>query len=341
MPASAPNTTVPKTNTLSETVNGGGSGSKRASIEAARLRREPVRPIGWGKMGARGIKLVKSVAGLGAAAALASCAEPPEMPLDRAETSGLTFVSLNPCLDAILVEVAAPDQILALSHYSRDQASSSIDPHIALQFDVTGGTAEEVLSLQPDIVLASTFIAPATRAALERSGLRVETFGNPATVDESADQVRALADLTGMAEQGAALAARIAGAKTSQSGEEITALLWQPGQIVPGETTLVAEHLRWAGLSSHSDAMGLEQADFVSLEQLLDDPPQILLVAGDMRGQSHPLLNSLHGTFVAEFPPNLFYCGGPSIPKARERLLEIREHYESEFRRELNSGPGA
>ena len=31
-----------------------------------------------------------------------------------------TIVSLNPCLDAILVELASPAQVLGLSHYSRD-----------------------------------------------------------------------------------------------------------------------------------------------------------------------------------------------------------------------------
>lgn len=65
-----------------------------------------------------------------------------------------TFVSLNPCLDDILVNVADPDQILALSHYSRDPSGTSVGVDVARQFGVTGGTAEEVLALDPDIVLA-------------------------------------------------------------------------------------------------------------------------------------------------------------------------------------------
>ncbi len=294
-------------------------------------------------MKARGIFCGRAIIGryavLAATFAVVSCSTPiVDAP---AESSGPPkFVSLNPCMDAILVEVATPGQVLALSHYSRDPASSSIDAQVAAQFNITGGTAEEVLSLQPDIVLASTFIAPATRAALERAGLRVETFDNPASVDESIDQVRALADLTGEAERGEALAARIAGADTAQRVRNISALLWQPGQIVPGEATLVAQHLRTAGMASHSEGMGLAQADFVSLEQLLHEPPQILLVAGDSQGQSHPLLSQLRSTLVAEFSPNLFYCGGPSIPNARARLMEIRTQYERELERQLNLDSG-
>ena len=46
-------------------------------------------------------------------------------------------------------------------------------------------TAEEVLALQPDLVLASTYLAPATGAALSSLGLRLEQVGVAATVEES------------------------------------------------------------------------------------------------------------------------------------------------------------
>ncbi|HCH95383.1 MAG TPA: iron ABC transporter substrate-binding protein, partial [Erythrobacter sp.] len=40
---------------------------------------------------------------------------------------GPTIVSLNPCTDAILAEVAAPGQLLAISHYSKDPRASSME----------------------------------------------------------------------------------------------------------------------------------------------------------------------------------------------------------------------
>nr|WP_281501160.1 ABC transporter substrate-binding protein [Erythrobacter sp. F6033] len=266
---------------------------------------------------------------------LASCSGAVTSTPEDGSGSPPTFVSLNPCLDAILVEVADPRQVLALSHYSRDANSSSIEPDIANRFGVTGGTAEEVLALEPDIVLASSFISPATRNAFERLDLRVETFGSPATVEESLKQVRELAELTGETELGADLIDRI-GADTNsraaaESGRTYSALLWQPGQIVPGDATLVGEQLRWAGFTNHAAARGLGQADFVSLETILADPPDILLIAGDRAGQTHPLLENLRGTLVAEFDPKLLYCGGPTIPLARQRLLDIRAEFERNY----------
>ena len=258
------------------------------------------------------------------AAALLASACAPAASSGVAEEGVPTIVSLNPCLDAILVEIAAPDQVLALSHYSRDPGGSSIPAAVAARYGVTGGTAEEVIALRPDLVLASIFLPQPTRSALERAGLTVATFGSPATVAESAAQVRDIAALAGQGAKGEVLAARIA-APPPLPGAAISALLWQPGEIVAGEQTLIAELLRQEGFASHAAARGLQQADMVTLERVLADPPQVLLVAGDAPGQRHPVLARAAATMhVAAFDPSLIYCGGPTIPKARERLRAIR-----------------
>lgn len=275
-----------------------------------------------GPMGRRGGALLA-----GLALALAACAPAAtHAPRDPARP---TIVSLNPCLDAILVEIAPPAQVLALSHYSRDAGSSSIPAATAARYGVTGGTAEEVIAAKPDLVLASIFLPEPTRRALERAGLRVATFGSPTSIAESAAQVRAVARLAGRADAGEALAALIA-APPPPPGRPIDALLWQPGEIVAGEQTLIAELLREQGFESDAARRGLKQADRVSLESVLADPPGVLLVAGDAAGQRHPLVQDTYKSMVvAPFDPSLIYCGGPTIPKARARLAAIRKQAEA------------
>lgn len=273
-------------------------------------------------MGAR----AGALAAVAGALLAVSCAPPATTA--KSGTPAPTIVSLNPCLDAILVELAPPAQVLALSHYSRDPGGSSIPQGTAARYGVTGGTAEEVIALQPDLVLASTFLPQPTRSALERAGLEVVTFGSPLTVAESAAQVREVAALAGQVAKGEALAARIA-APPPASGPPVSALLWQPGEIVAGEQTLIAELLRQEGFVSHAAARGLRQADLVTLENVLVDPPQVLLVAGNAPGQRHPVLEGAFKQMViAPFDPSLIYCGGPTIPKARERLRAIRAEAE-------------
>ena len=266
----------------------------------------------------------RGAAALFAAACLLAACTPAAAP-PVSEAAQPTIVSLNPCLDAILVEIAGPSQVLALSHYSRDAGSSSIPAGLAERYGVTGGTAEEVIARAPDLVLASIYLPQPTRAALERAGLKVATFGSPTSIAESAAQIREVAALAGRADAGEALAARIEAAPPPPAGAPVDALLWQPGEIVAGEATLIAELLREAGFASHAARRGLEQADRVSLESLLADPPQVVLVAGDAAGQRHPVLaRGMPGTLIAPFDPSLIYCGGPTIPKARARLSAIR-----------------
>ena len=239
-----------------------------------------------------------------------------------------SFVSLNPCTDAILVEVAEPTQILALSHYSRDPESSSIDPAIAAQYSVTSGTVEEVVALSPDVVLSSDFLAPATRGVLADLGFRTETFGIASDPAQSFAQIRRLSALAGHTDRGEALIARIKTALSENASpvnaEPISTVLWQPGEIVPGDLTLASTLMRHAGLASHSAELGLGQADYLPLEQVIANPPQLLLVAGNSPGQQHPALAQLGETRVEALDPSLLYCAGPTIIRAAERLGNIR-----------------
>lgn len=283
--------------------------------------------MGVGQRAAAGRRLAQ-LAAVTAALLLTACGNAHQRDQGgKAEEANLPrIVSLNPCVDAILVEVAEPYQVLALSHYSRDPASSSLETGVAARFEVTGGTVEEVLALDPDLVLAGGFLAPSTRTALERLNLQTQTFGIAGTPEQSFEQIRRIAALANQEARGEDLIMRIKVSLSTlrNSGAPLSAVLWQPGQIVPGEETLVGAMMRQAGFTSHSAAQGLGQADYLSLEQMLANPPDVLLIAGSARGQSHPALANLTHTRIESFDPSLLYCGGPTIIRAAERLAEIR-----------------
>ncbi|WP_324743379.1 ABC transporter substrate-binding protein [Tsuneonella sp. CC-YZS046] len=266
-----------------------------------------------------------------ALAALAGCTGPGPAEQPREHP---TIVSLNPCSDAILADVVDPSQILAISHYSHDPRSSSIDLRVARRFPATGGTVEEILALKPDVVVAGTFMPSATRIALERFGIRVESFAIEHDVPESIEQIRGLARLTGHPERGERLVQGIeralARAAPAASSPAIPAVVWQSGGIVPGPDALISDIMRRTGFSSHSAARGLRQADYLPLEEMLADPPRLILAAGDSstgedRMLQHPALESLADTRRHVLDPSLIFCGGPTIIRAAERLREIRQ----------------
>jgi iron complex transport system substrate-binding protein len=86
--------------------------------------------------------------------------------------------SLNACLDAMLVHLADRSQIAALSHYARDEHSSTVAA-TAKTLPFTWESAEEIIALEPDLVLASKHSALATRNALKRLHVPVERFAVP------------------------------------------------------------------------------------------------------------------------------------------------------------------
>lgn len=244
-----------------------------------------------------------------------------------------TVVSLNPCADAILVEVADPEQLLAISHYSRDPASSSMDVAKAQRLRATSGSVEEIAALRPDVVVAGTFLPPASAQALKDLGIRVVQVGIADSVAQSETQVRQLAALTGNREAGEFLAGRmeraLADAAPADGGKPVPAIVWQSGGIVAGDNSLIADLLRRTGFENAAAARGLKQADYIPLEAMVAHPPEVLFSAGSSHSEedrmlAHPALQALKGTRRAQFESSLLWCGGPTIIRAAARLAEVR-----------------
>lgn len=260
--------------------------------------------------------------------ALAACTRAPE-----AKQGRIRLASLNPCSDAVLAEVADPAQIAALSHYSRDPAASSMDLALARRLPSTGSSVEELAKLRPDLVIADPFLPASTAAALADLDIPVTRLPIATSVEESREQVRAIARLAGQGARGEALVARIDAALVRAAPpaghRAISAVVWQGGGIVPGEGSLIVDLLRRTGFRSLSAAKGMKQSDFLPLELMIADPPQVILAAGNAHAQenrllAHPALAALGGTRRETFEPSLLWCGGPTIVRAAERLAQVR-----------------
>ncbi len=264
---------------------------------------------------------------IGAAARLIACALPLAGVSAPAQARLPRIVSLNPCSDAILTEVADPAQILAISPYSRDRASSSLPPGVAARFASTHGTIEEVIALHPDVVIDGAFVAPATAGAYRRLGLRLETMGTQRTVAGALDDVRRLAAIAGHPDRGEALVQRIeaalAAAAPPRGSKPIDVVLWEWSGMVAGSDTLIGDLMERTGFANLAARQGYHQADIYPIERLLAHPPRVLLTVGDDRMLHHPALAALTGTVRADFPIGLLYCGGPTIIRAAARLAAL------------------
>lgn len=268
-----------------------------------------------------------SIAFLLGCAALAGCAPAPK--------GGGGIVSTNPCADAMLVELVPHDRIAAISHYSQDPGATSIPLDLANSFRGTRGTAEEVVAMRPDLVIASSFTPPATREAYARAGLRTLYLDSPVTIDASKAQVTELAAALGVPDKGRAMNAAIdrAVAAAARAGPPVPALVWIGGNMVSGEGNLLDEMLRRAGFSNQAAHYGLQFTGYLPAERIVVDPPRVMLVpdgegrdsasrAAELRRRA--LAHAKGRVVEAAFPRNLVNCGGPVIARAMTRLAAIR-----------------
>jgi len=248
------------------------------------------------------------------------------------------IVSINPCIDAVLVRVAQPEQILAISHYSQDPAATTIPLEVAHRFRITSGTAEEVVALAPDLVMSGPHVAPSTIFALERMHVRIQKYRVPESVEESELQIRDIAAAVGAAERGEALISAIhAAIDAARPHDErrIAALIWQGGGMVPGRGTLADQLLKLTGYENFSARYGLAKWDVLPLEYLMAQPPELVLSVGASNTEQdrmlgHPAVRAL-ATRVAFrlYPFRLMSCAGPSIIDAVARLAEVHREMEA------------
>jgi len=251
----------------------------------------------------------------------------------------LRIVSTNPCADAMLVELVSPDRVAAISHYSQDPAATSMSLDAANRFATTAGTAEEVIALDPDLVLTSSFTPASTRNAYERAGLKTLLLDSPTTIEASKAQIAQVAAAVGEEAGGRALNARIDHALASASlrpawhkSAAPSALLFVDGSLASGSGNLLDELLARAGFRNAAADYGLAFTGNVSIETIAAHPPRVILAPGPSRTaalRARVLTATGAGTTEAAFPRTLVNCGGPTIIPAVTRLAAIRRQVTS------------
>jgi iron complex transport system substrate-binding protein len=84
-------------------------------------------------------------------------------------------VSMNLCTDQLALLIAAPGQIVSLSHHASNPEMSVL-ADLARAYPANHGRAEELYVLGPDLVLADVWSSPATLSMLRRLGVEVVQF---------------------------------------------------------------------------------------------------------------------------------------------------------------------
>lgn len=245
------------------------------------------------------------------------------------------IVSINACTDQLLYALADPSQIAALTHYAVNN-DYSIYPDEVRKSGVRliRGSAEEVLKLKPDLVLAGTYTRRATRELLKMHGVKLALFPPAENVENAKAAIRQAAKLFHQEARGEALISEIDEAfrrNKNQDGEGPSVLQFQRRGFSSGTETLIGDLLQRLGARNVADGLGIRQVERITLETVLKTQPDALILFepnADAADQGaallrHPALDSLYpaGKQII-MPGRLTVCGGPALPMAIARLSE-------------------
>jgi iron complex transport system substrate-binding protein len=242
-------------------------------------------------------------------------------------------VSFNLCADQLVVALADPEQIAALSPYATD-ASLSVVADEARQFKKADWQAESTLLLEPDLVLIGPNDRSITRRMLSSQGLRVVETGFVSDLESARRQIRDMAVLLGHPERGEKLIAELERARSRLAAaapkDDRTALVVERGGYTQGPGSLAATLLAEAGLKPPAGAPR-GYGGFIPLEKFLVLKPDFVFLKDPPRtATDQGALFLLHPALRDRYPPErrialptrYTMCGGPALIAAFDYMAE-------------------
>jgi iron complex transport system substrate-binding protein len=239
------------------------------------------------------------------------------------------IVSANLCADQYLLALADHDQIAALTQFARDPEMSA-GAAAAAHVPITGGRAEDILALQPDLLVgAPGGTRTGTLAVLGKRNVRTLAVPPADSYAAIVAQVRAVAAAVGHADRGEALVRRMDAALAALPREKRggVAAYYQRRGYLTGTGTLVDELMARAGLVNLAAKLGKPVLSQLSLEEMVAARPDYIIVesATDrVIDQGTEMLNhpALRHIRRLRLPQAWTVCGGPAYVLAARSLSE-------------------
>ena len=232
-----------------------------------------------------------------------------------ADAAPRRVASLNLCTDELLLLLAAPEQIVSVTHLSQSQAETPLWQQ-ARRYRRNDGSLVSVAPLKPDLVLTMGGSARDRGRIAARLGIRTLDVPYPQTIGDVEKAVASVAAALGRGKATQPVLARIATLTATAPKRSADAVWLGGGGRSVGAASLGAQWMALAGLKQRALT-----GDRITLEQLLVRPPAILLrsnyragqYSGEQRWLSHPLAKAKGRSRTVATDGRLWTCMGPLL----------------------------
>ncbi|MGE0053779.1 MAG: ABC transporter substrate-binding protein [Hyphomicrobium sp.] len=245
------------------------------------------------------------------------------------------IVSLNLCTDQLLVDLVDRERIAAVSFLATDRTLSANASKLRGLKQVKG-TAEEVLALKPDLVIAGEYTTGPTVDLLKRLGVNVLVVPLAADFAGMKETLRTIAAATGEPARGEKLIEefdnRLLEARSLVPARP-TAIAYQVNSLASGSGTLLDAALEAAGFRNIARDIKLGPAGRLPLEELVAAPPDLIVLANAPNDFKTVLADNLrHPAFAqllnkrphVHLPMPLWMCATPRIADAVDLLAAMK-----------------
>ena len=250
-------------------------------------------------------------------------------------------ISLAPSNTEIMFAIGAGSQLVGREAFSDF-------PEEALKITSIGGDFGEldneiIVSLQPDLVLASELTAPEQIQFIEELGMTVFSLPNPTDFDGLYANILTVATLTAHESEGQALVeslkARVAAVEQQIATVQDRPLVYYEldatdpnAPWTPGPGTFISMLISKAGGKNLGDMLESEWAQ-ISIETLIEQDPHLILLGNAHWGGVTPegvatrpgwdTMNAVQNNLIFPFDDNLVSRPGPRLVNGLEEMAAL------------------
>lgn len=248
---------------------------------------------------------------------------------DRAGAAQLRperIVSLNLCSDQLLVALADREQIAGLSLNAADPDMSWVSDRVA-GLPILGSAAEQVLAIQPDLVLGLPASPSNSLGALQDQGYRTLDLQAATNVNDIYHAIGLTAAAVGHRGRGEAMAAQMERdlANIRPVGAGRVAAYYQRRGYMSGAGTLIDDMMGRLGLVNLAGTLGEGPLAQLSLEEMVAAQPDFIIMESATKNVTDQGSEMLHHAALRHIPrlyvpEAMTVCGNPSYVTAAQSL---------------------
>jgi iron complex transport system substrate-binding protein len=252
----------------------------------------------------------------------------------------LRVMSLDECTDQLVLALLPPSQITSVTWLSRDP-SLSVMVRAARRVAINHGAAEEVLRDRPDLVIASVYATPATRALLKTLRYPLLELTSPDSFEAIRRDTRTIAAAVGARARGEALIAHMDATLRRLSpapGGPVRVAAWDGAGFSAQPGSMYDAVLEAAGAHNVAHDPGVLAPGAPDVETLLAIAPDLLIRAESATEPPGRRSDVVNNPVVLRFwadrtvvvPEYDYICG---TPFSADAALALRQDMQAALRR--------